>query len=442
MGRPRARDATAKRPRSSTAASSRAASKSSPRPRRWSTIPTSNRSFASPGASNARNPENRPPSTPTAGPRSRPPAPRRNRYSQGTAVPGWSKAITTSATPPSAKTTPGSGPAPRPQTTRSSTPSPLPSSSTTRGSCPSPSTASPTPVTPMPTRASRSCTPSQDPADRAHTPTETARIRAGPPNPAGLSLAPDPPKRAARAPLRAATGPQTSAPLTIADSNASTRAAIKTPIASQHRVWDLLAPWTRAFRAFRMLNVLDEVRRESLAIRVGRTLSSSDVVDVLSDRFLLRGRPGCIRSDPGPEFVAKIGRRWLSAVRRPHGLPPARIALGERIHGELPRTTARRTPERRDLLHPEGDPDSHRILVPPLPCRAPAQQLGIPTPRPGNDHARPAWRRSCPCANIRTGPVDGGRRQASGVTSQVPLLGRTSLRLRLPLPDPVRGAVR
>ncbi len=44
--------------------------------------------FRVPGASNARNPENEPPSTPTAGPRSRPNAPRRNQYSQGTAVPG------------------------------------------------------------------------------------------------------------------------------------------------------------------------------------------------------------------------------------------------------------------------------------------------------------------------------------------------------------------
>ncbi len=48
----------------------------------------SNRSSVSPGASNSRNPENGPPSTPPAGPRSRPTAPRRTRYSQGTAVPG------------------------------------------------------------------------------------------------------------------------------------------------------------------------------------------------------------------------------------------------------------------------------------------------------------------------------------------------------------------
>ena len=49
-------------------------------------------------------------------------------------------------------------------------------------------------------------------------------------------------------------------------------------------------------RAFRMLNVLDEFTRESLAIRVRRKLSSTDVIDVLTDLFLLRAasRPGFV----------------------------------------------------------------------------------------------------------------------------------------------------
>ncbi len=38
-----------------------------------------------------------------------------------------------------------------------------------------------------------------------------------------------------------------------------------------------------------MLNVLDEFTRESLAIRVRRKLSSTDVIDVLTDLFILRG---------------------------------------------------------------------------------------------------------------------------------------------------------
>ena len=67
-------------------------------------------------------------------------------------------------------------------------------------------------------------------------------------------------------------------------------------------------------RAFRMLNVLDEFTRESLAIRVRRKLSSIDVIDVLTDLFILRGIPAWIRSDNGPEFVAEAVRRWIAAV--------------------------------------------------------------------------------------------------------------------------------
>ena len=66
--------------------------------------------------------------------------------------------------------------------------------------------------------------------------------------------------------------------------------------------------------AFRMLNVLDEFTRESLAIRVRRKLSSIDVIDVLTDLFILRGIPAYIRSDNGPEFVAEAVRRWIAAV--------------------------------------------------------------------------------------------------------------------------------
>jgi hypothetical protein len=50
-------------------------------------------------------------------------------------------------------------------------------------------------------------------------------------------------------------------------------------------------------RKFRLLNVIDEFTHECLAIRVGRKLKAADVIDVLSDLFILRGVPGFIRSD-------------------------------------------------------------------------------------------------------------------------------------------------
>ena len=71
-----------------------------------------------------------------------------------------------------------------------------------------------------------------------------------------------------------------------------------------------------------MLNVVDEFTRECLAIRVARKLKAIDVIDVLSDLFILRGMdlfilrgvPGHIRSDNGPEFIAQAVQDWIAAV--------------------------------------------------------------------------------------------------------------------------------
>ena len=45
-----------------------------------------------------------------------------------------------------------------------------------------------------------------------------------------------------------------------------------------------------------------------------RKLKATDVIEVLSDLFVLRGVPEHIRSDNGPEFVAKAVREWIAAV--------------------------------------------------------------------------------------------------------------------------------
>ena len=63
-----------------------------------------------------------------------------------------------------------------------------------------------------------------------------------------------------------------------------------------------------------MLNVLDEFTHECLAIHVARKLKAIDVIDVLSDLFILRSVPAHIRSDNGPEFVAKAVQEWIAAV--------------------------------------------------------------------------------------------------------------------------------
>ena len=81
-------------------------------------------------------------------------------------------------------------------------------------------------------------------------------------------------------------------------------------------VWayDFVEERTHDGRKFRTLNIVDEFTHECLAIRVARKLKSHDVIDVLSDLFILRGVPTHIRSDNGPEFIATAVQKWISAV--------------------------------------------------------------------------------------------------------------------------------
>lgn len=83
-----------------------------------------------------------------------------------------------------------------------------------------------------------------------------------------------------------------------------------------NHVWsyDFVEDHTHNGRKFRMLNVIDEFTRECLAIRIDRKLNSTAVIDVLTDLFVLRGVPGHVRSDNGPEFIAKAVRDWIAAV--------------------------------------------------------------------------------------------------------------------------------
>jgi putative transposase len=129
-----------------------------------------------------------------------------------------------------------------------------------------------------------------------------------------------------------------------------------------NHVWsyDFVEDRTHDGRKYRMLNVIDEFTHECLAIRVARKLKATDVIDVLSDLFILRGVPGHVRSDNGPEFVAEAVQAWITAVGarmayiapgsplQGHRRGPdpcgtgstALLSMGERLHRELQRPAA------------------------------------------------------------------------------------------------------
>jgi len=84
----------------------------------------------------------------------------------------------------------------------------------------------------------------------------------------------------------------------------------------KNHVWsyDFVHDRTRDGKPLRFLTVLDEHTRECLAIRTGRRLKTRDVEDCLFGLFLSRGVPEHIRSDNGPEFVAKALVGWLDRL--------------------------------------------------------------------------------------------------------------------------------
>ena len=88
------------------------------------------------------------------------------------------------------------------------------------------------------------------------------------------------------------------------------------PLHKNH-VWsyDFVSTRTHDGRALKLLTVLDEYTRQCLAIKVGRRTRAHDVLEVLTDLFARHGPPEHLRSDNGPEFTAKLVRRWLARLR-------------------------------------------------------------------------------------------------------------------------------
>jgi putative transposase len=63
-------------------------------------------------------------------------------------------------------------------------------------------------------------------------------------------------------------------------------------------------------RRFRVLNVVDDFSRESLATEPGRSLTGRHVAAVLDQLLRQRGRPEAIVSDNGPEFCSRAVDAW------------------------------------------------------------------------------------------------------------------------------------
>lgn len=94
-------------------------------------------------------------------------------------------------------------------------------------------------------------------------------------------------------------------------------------------------------RKFRVLNIIDDFNRESLAIEVDTSLPSRRVIRVLERIIARRGKPTCLRTDNGPEFISHLLQEWCEAggIRLVYIQPgkPTQNAYIERKNGTMRR---------------------------------------------------------------------------------------------------------
>ncbi|MGI9428543.1 MAG: IS3 family transposase [Bythopirellula sp.] len=92
-------------------------------------------------------------------------------------------------------------------------------------------------------------------------------------------------------------------------------------------------------RRFRLLTIVDNFTRESLAIQVGQRLTGDNVVAVLEEIRKRRGVPESIRVDNGPEFISKSLDWWayFNKVKLDFSRPgkPTDNAFIESFNGRL-----------------------------------------------------------------------------------------------------------
>jgi putative transposase len=89
------------------------------------------------------------------------------------------------------------------------------------------------------------------------------------------------------------------------------------PATSANQVWayDFVFDTCANGQTLKCLTVIDEWTRECLAIDVAGGIRSDRVIDVLTQLVSVHGAPRHLRSDNGPEFVARAVLRWLEAAQ-------------------------------------------------------------------------------------------------------------------------------
>lgn len=93
----------------------------------------------------------------------------------------------------------------------------------------------------------------------------------------------------------------------------SANSCVRRPAEHKDHVWawDFLHDRTADGRSLKWFTVVDEYTRECLVLEVRRRIAAKAVREVLMAVVGQRGAPRHLRSDNGPEFIARVIRSWV-----------------------------------------------------------------------------------------------------------------------------------
>lgn len=117
---------------------------------------------------------------------------------------------------------------------------------------------------------------------------------------------------------------------------------LRTPL-EPNRTWsmDFVSDRMESGRTFRVLNILDDNDREAVAQEVSMSMPAERVISMLEKVIFINGKPECIRTDNGLEFISEKMKIWCEAngIRHKFIQPgkPTQNSYVERFNGSYRR---------------------------------------------------------------------------------------------------------
>lgn len=113
-------------------------------------------------------------------------------------------------------------------------------------------------------------------------------------------------------------------------------ARVKAPLvipATPNEIWsaDFMSDALWSGRRFRTFNVIDDCAREALRIEIDTSLPAKRIVRALDELVEIRGKPGALRLDNGPELISEELEKWA----RRHGVERLFIQPGRPMQNGL-----------------------------------------------------------------------------------------------------------